>query len=160
MVEQQYYFDANALFKYYQDENGDLKIRRLVSNNQKPILVSSLTLLECLNVVMRCRRKKLFKSRRVNKIFKQLKKDARFNSTHHPFQIIPISEDVFSEAQNILFHHARTFQIGSMDALHLAIVKKLPLEPSPILVTSDQSMQKICERISIPFIDPECDAQS
>jgi hypothetical protein len=31
MLKRQYYFDANALFKYYQDENGDLKIRRLIS---------------------------------------------------------------------------------------------------------------------------------
>jgi len=155
MVERQYYFDANALFKYYQDENGDLKIRRLVSNSQKPILVSSLTLLECLNVVMRCRRKNLFKSRRVMRIFKQLKKDARFNTTNHPFQIIPISEEVFFVAQNILFHHARTFQIGSYDALHLAIFKNLSLEPSPIFVTSDQSMQKVCEQLSISFYDPE-----
>jgi hypothetical protein len=23
MLERQYYFDANALFKYYQDENGE-----------------------------------------------------------------------------------------------------------------------------------------
>jgi predicted nucleic acid-binding protein len=155
MVERQYYFDANALFKYYQDENGDLKIRRLVSNSQKPILVSSLTLLECLNVVMRCRRKNLFKSRRVMRIYKQLKKDARFGTTNHPFQIIPVSDDVFSVAQSILFHHARTFQIGTYDALHLAIFKKLSVEPSPILVTSDQSMQKVCEQLSIPFYDPE-----
>jgi len=155
MVERQYYFDANALFKYYQDENGDLKIRRLVSNSQKPILVSSLTLLECFNVVMRCRRKNIFKSRRVLRIFKQLKKDARFNTTNRPFQIIPICEEVFSVAQNILFHQARTFQIGTYDALHLAIFQKLSLEPSPILVTSDQSMQNVCKQLSIPFYDPE-----
>jgi len=41
MVEPQYYFDANALFKYYQDEKGDLKIRRLVANAKKPVLVST-----------------------------------------------------------------------------------------------------------------------
>ena len=158
MVEPQYYFDANALFKYYQDEKGDLKIRRLVSNSQKPILVSSLCLLECLNVVMRCRRKNIFKSRRVMRIFKQLKKDARINTTTHPFQIIPLSEEVFSVAQTILFHHARTFQIGSLDALHLAIFKTLPPELSPILVTSDQSMQKVCEQLSISFYDPEIES--
>lgn len=155
MVENRYYFDANALFKYYQDEKGDLKIRRLVSNASQPILVSSLTLLECLNVVMRCRRKNIFKNRRVNRIFKQLKKDARFNTAHQPFQIIPISEQVFPVAQNILFHHARIFQISSSDALHLAFIKQLPLDPSPILVTSDQSMQKVCEQLSISFYDPE-----
>ncbi|EDN70372.1 conserved hypothetical protein [Beggiatoa sp. PS] len=160
MVNSQFYFDANALFKYYHDEKGDLKIRRLVTNAHEPVLVSSLTLLEYFSVVMQYRRKNIFKNKHINTVFSHLKKDARFNTTRHPFQIIPISEEVFFEAQDILFHHARTFQIGSMDALHLAIVKKWPLESPPILVTSDQSMQKVCERISIPFIDPEFDSQS
>jgi predicted nucleic acid-binding protein len=156
MVEDhQYYFDANALFKYYQDEKGDLNIRRLVANTQKPVLVSSLSLLECFNIVMRYRRKNLFKNRHVNRIFKQLKKDARFNATHHPFEIIAISDNIFPIAQNILFHHARSFQIGSMDALHLAIIQKLQLQTSPILVTSDKSMQQVCKQLAISFYDPE-----
>ncbi|HDN26636.1 MAG TPA: PIN domain-containing protein [Thioploca sp.] len=155
MVNFQYYFDANALFKYYHDEKGDLKIRRLVANAQKPVLVSSLTLLEYFNVVMQYRRKNIFKNRHINTIFNHLIKDARFNATNRPFQIIPVSDEVFSVAQTILFHHARTFQIGTYDALHLAIFKNLSVEPSPILVTSDQSMQKVCEQLSIPFYDPE-----
>ncbi|MCK5521789.1 MAG: type II toxin-antitoxin system VapC family toxin [Thiomargarita sp.] len=155
MVNFQYYFDANALFKYYHDEKGDLKIRRLVSNSQKPILISSLTLLEYFNVVMQYRRKNIFKNKHINTVFNHLIKDARYNTTNRPFQIIPVSEEVFSVAQNILFHHARTFQIGSYDALHLAIFKQISSETSAILVTSDQSMQKVCEQISISFYDPE-----
>jgi hypothetical protein len=122
-----------------------LKIRRLVANAQKPVLVSSLTLLEY--VVMQSRRKNIFNNRHINKVFNHLIKDARFNTTNHPFQIIPVSDEVFSVARNILFHHARTFQIGSFDALHLAIFGKLSLEPSPILVTSDQSMQNVCKQL-------------
>ncbi len=38
-----YYFDANALVKYYREEQGSLQIKRLVSN-AKPILISPLTL--------------------------------------------------------------------------------------------------------------------
>ena len=117
--------------------------------------LSSLTLLEYFNVVMRQRRKNIFKNKHVNTVFNHLIKDARRDTTNRPFQIIPVSEEVFSVAQNILFHYARTFQIGSFDALHLAIFKKLVLEPSPILVTSDQPMQKVCEQLSISFYDPE-----
>jgi len=39
-VDYQYYFDANALFKYYQDEKGSLNIRRLVSNVSHPIFIA------------------------------------------------------------------------------------------------------------------------
>jgi predicted nucleic acid-binding protein len=156
MVEElQYYFDANALFKYYPDEKGDLKIRRLVSNAPQSILVSSLTVLECLNVVMQYRRKNILRSKRVGKNFKQLKKDASFKTAHRPFQIIPLSDGIFPVARDILFNQARVFQIGSIDALHLAIVKNLPSKPSIVIVTADKSMQKVCERLSIPFYDPE-----
>jgi predicted nucleic acid-binding protein len=46
-----YYFDANALVKYYREEQGSLQIKRLVSNS-KPILISPLTLVECVSVFM------------------------------------------------------------------------------------------------------------
>lgn len=156
MVTSRYYFDANALFKYYQEEKGSLAIRRLVSNAAVPILVSSLTLLEYFNVVLQCRRKNYFRNREVNQVFKQLKREAGINSTHRPFQIVPFSEEVFPLAQSILFEHARVLQIGSLDALHLAMVKKLQTPSvATVMVTSDQSMQKVCDRLAIPMYDPE-----
>jgi hypothetical protein len=88
-------------------------------------------------------------------MFKQLKREAGVNTTQRPFQIVPMSEEIFPVAENILFQHARTFQIGSIDALHLAIVKRLSIHSSVTMVTSDQSMQKVCERLSIPVYDPE-----
>jgi hypothetical protein len=39
--------------------------------------------------------------------------------------------------------------------LSVFYLKKIPLQPSPLLVTSDNSMQKVCEQLSIPFYDPE-----
>jgi predicted nucleic acid-binding protein len=50
LVDQRYYFDANALIKYYTKEPGSLQISRLVSN-AKPILISPLTLIESINVL-------------------------------------------------------------------------------------------------------------
>jgi hypothetical protein len=64
-------------------------------------------------------------------------------------------DNIFRMAENILLQHALTFDISSNDALHLAIVNKLQLQPTPILVTSDNSMQKVSELLSIPFYDPE-----
>jgi hypothetical protein len=49
--------------------------------------------------------------------------------------------------------HAHTFAIGSNDALHLAILQQLPFKA--VMVTSDHSMQQVCERLQIPFYDPE-----
>ena len=57
-VGSQYYFDANALFKYYQNEKGSLRIRRLVARTPHPILVSELTLLECFGIAVKRHRQK------------------------------------------------------------------------------------------------------
>jgi len=156
-VNQRYYFDANALLKYYQDEDGSLNIRRLISNTTTPILISPLTSLECLAVVMKSYRQGIFKRKMVNSIVYRLRRDkySENEKKKRLFQLVAIPEDTFSLAENILFQNALTFNIGSNDALHLAIVSKLQLQLSPVLVTSDNSMQKVCERLSIPFYDPE-----
>jgi len=155
-VVQRPYFDANALVKYYHDEKGSLNIRRLVSNTPTPIMVSSLTILECISVVMGYYRKGFLKQKHFNSIFQRLRKDAAGKNTpNRPFEIIPIPEKGFRLAENILFQYARIFQISSNDALHLTIVKEVPSPFSSLLVTSDKSMQKVCERLCIPFYDPE-----
>ncbi len=152
-VDSQYYFDANALFKYYQDEKGSLRIRRLVARTPHPILVSELTLLECFSIAVKRYRQKHLKKKVVRNMLKHLRKDVC--APIRPFNIILMPDGLFRLGENILLQYALTFDIGSNDALHLAIVKKLQLQPSPILVTSDNSMQKVCEQLSIPFYDPE-----
>jgi len=154
--EQNHYFDTNALFKYYHDEKGSLKIRRLVSKASPPIIVSSLTLFSGFGVVMEHYRKGKLKKKPVNDLYQRLDKDIGENKeTNRPFQLIPMPDGAFQLAKNILFQYAKSFRVESTDALHLAIVKKLQTSLSVIMVTSDHSMQKICERISIPFYDSE-----
>jgi predicted nucleic acid-binding protein len=149
-----YYFDANALFKYYKDEPGSLQIRRLVAGSS-PILVSHLTLLECFGVIMKYRRDRILKTKQVNALFLRLGKDARSNAGSHPFEIVRLPDEAFKLAETVLFHYAAQFAISSNDALHLAIVQKLPAKP--ILVTSDKAMKKVCERMQISFFDPLID---
>jgi len=150
-----YYFDTNALLKYYNDEKGRLPIRRLVANSPQPILVSPLTLLECHGVLMKSFRQRVLKRQKLNTLVDLLRRNTGVNHTNRPFQLVPLPADAFRLAENILLQHAATFDIGSNDALHLAIVKQLPLTPGPILVTSDHSMQKIGERLGIAIYDPE-----
>ncbi len=159
MNDSYYYFDANALFKYYRDQKGSLNIRRLVSNSTKPVLLSSLTLLECFGVVMKYYRKKYLKKKDVTKLFKRIRRDAGIiNTSTRPFRIIPMPDRTFSLAQSILLQYACTYQIGSNDALHLAIMKRFDInEKFFIMVTSDNSMKRVCEKICTPIYDPEKD---
>ncbi len=150
-----YYFDTNALLKYYNDEKGRLSIRRLVANSPQPILVSPLTLLECHGVLMKSFRQRVLKRQKLNTLVDLLRRNTGVNHTNRPFQLVPLPANAFRLAENILLQHAATFDIGPNDALHLAIVKQLPLTPSPILVTSDRSMQHIGGRLGIGIYDPE-----
>jgi predicted nucleic acid-binding protein len=156
-LEQNHYFDTNALFKYYHNEKGSLRIRRLVSNASHPIIVSSLTVLECFGVIMEYYRRGNLKKKHVNDLYQRLDKDMGKNKdTNRPFQIIEMPDGVFQLAKNILFQYAYSFRVESNDALHLAIVKKLQTESSSItMITSDKSMQKVCEHLGIPFFNPE-----
>lgn len=157
---QRFYFDANALWKYYhpgQAEKGSLGIRRFVAQAAIPILISPLTMLEVLGVLMKYRRQKVLKQRAVNKVADRLKHDAKPETRHRHFELIPMPKGIFHQAENIVLQYAKTFDIGSNDALHLAIVTQLRKEvfPEIVLVTSDNSMQRTCEKTGLTFYNPE-----
>ncbi|MEK8020442.1 MAG: type II toxin-antitoxin system VapC family toxin [Candidatus Parabeggiatoa sp.] len=160
MTESRYYFDANALLKYYhpllkqhQEEMGILQIRRLVSRSALPILISPMTSLEVVGKLTQFFRQGLIKRKNLNTIITLLKKETGTKTTIRPFEMVELPDNVFRLAERMLLEHAK-FAIGSNDALHLAIVQKLPLY-QPIMVTSDKSLQRVCESIQVLFYDPE-----
>jgi len=163
MSGQTYYFDANALLKYYlpKEESGSLQVQRLVERCDEKILVSDLTLLEFCSVIMKKRRyqkspvdseqyRQALNQKQAEQVFERLKRDVRIF-----FTVVPLPEGAFHLAENILLRDAVIYSIGSNDALHLAIVQKLSSQP--ILVTSDGSLQRVCERNQMTFYDPEKD---
>jgi uncharacterized protein with PIN domain len=89
---QQYYFDTNAVVKYYMDEPGSLQISRLVSNT-KPILISPLTIVECVGVLMKFHREKKLRKRKLNKILKLLEKNTANGEQIRPFQVVAMPID-------------------------------------------------------------------
>ncbi len=162
IAENRYYFDTNALLKYYnpllkqfQEEEGILRIRRLVSNSDIPILISPMTSLELVGKVTAFFRQHLVNKKTLRTITTHLRKDIGVNTTSRPFEMVELPENVFRLAETILLEQAK-FAISSNDALHLAIVKKLPYVKA-IMVTSDHSLQRVCEQTQVPFYDPEQD---
>jgi predicted nucleic acid-binding protein len=95
VASQRYYFDANALVKYYREEQGSLQIKRLVSN-AKPILISPLTLVECVSVLMKFNRNNQLKRRKLIKIIKLVDKNTGTDSTIRFFSgYCNASRDIF-----------------------------------------------------------------
>jgi predicted nucleic acid-binding protein len=154
-----YYFDTNALWKYYPPgwhEDGSLDIRRFVSNKSNPILVSPLTVVEFFGRLMKHRRQHHEKRKKIHKLALRLRRDTGTETKKRRFNIVPLPDGVFRLAETILLEHGYNFDIGSNDALHLAIAAKLQAYfAAAVLVTSDNSMQKVCEKMQILFHDPE-----
>lgn len=147
-----FYFDTAAVWKFYRDEEGSLNIRRLVSYLPAPVLVSPLTVLEFISILMKYRRKRYLKSGTVRKIVKRIRRD----TASRYFEVIPVAEASFREAEKILLEHGHQQSIGSNDALHLAIVRNAsPISCDITFVTSDHSLKNVCEKVGLPCYDPE-----
>ena len=102
IAEQRYYFDTNALLKYYnsllkhfQEEQGILRIRRLVANSYLPILISPMTSLELVGKVTALFRQKLVPKKTLRTIITHLRKDIGINPTSRPFEMLELSDNVF-----------------------------------------------------------------
>lgn len=68
--------------------------------------------------------------------------------------MISMPSGVFRTAEVMLRSHAIDGQIsiGSLDALHLAIILKL--DALPIMVSSDKPLLRACEIMKIEIFDP------
>ena len=151
-----YYFDTAAIWKYYGDEKGSLEVRRLVSRVLEPIVLSPMTLLEFVGVLMKYNRKGYITRKAIRKVVKRLRRDTGINSKNRPFKVFAMPSDSFKRAENILLENACFFNVGSNDCLHLAIVKHYESKsPNLVMVTSDNSLKKVCSKNNIEVYDPE-----
>jgi len=148
-----YYFDANALIKYYKSEEGSDQIIDLVKT-EKPILISQLTFLETISVFIKFRRKKLIRKRELDDIVKLLKQDIEYDEKISSFQMITMPEGIFQLAESILLENADA-AIQTNDALHLAVVKKLAFQAT--MVVSDKALKNVCHQMDVESYDPEKD---
>ncbi|MDD5273262.1 MAG: PIN domain-containing protein [Methylovulum sp.] len=158
-----YYFDANALLKYsllpnYRSEQGVNEVRQLVAQADNTIYYSSLTLLESWNVLFRCYRKNVFGSHRkkakitLQNILNELTKDLQSS----PFAKLDmdINGDVFTQAQLLIGHYGKLKCVGSIDMLHIALIKCYLIQPL-IMVSSDKVVKNVCLCEDIGLLDPE-----
>ncbi len=161
--DKRYYFDACTLYKYYRDEPGSLEIRRLVAESKSPILVSRLTVLEVLSRLAKAYRgrntpekeSRPLKKPQLNGIVgRLLKKDISTVSSSKSFEMIRMPSGVFKAAEVMLQTHAidRQISIGSLDALHLAIMVKLDV--LLIVVSFDKPLLRACEVMGMEIFEP------
>ena len=166
---QLYYFDANALVKFFVQKSPNIKekgievIQTLVEDSTMPIFVSELTLLECFSTILKFGRrsnnpKQSYLSR------KQVKKTVHtINAGVHGankgnFRLVPMPTNIYGQAETLLMnHYQHNLQVN--DAIHLAIYQqlreKIPQEYELMLASSDKGMQAVAAKIDVLVFDAE-----
>ncbi|MCS6836993.1 MAG: type II toxin-antitoxin system VapC family toxin [Anaerolineae bacterium] len=153
-----YYFDTNALYKYYRGgEKGAEALERMVG--QSLIFVSALTQLELIQVFFKEQRRGNLKKRAVQRLVEKMRRDTTTDiQSSRPFKMTAFSLVCFEQAAALLLQHGSDLAFGSLDALHLAIAQELQAaQPGVRMVTSDRGVKAVCERIKLAYVDPETD---
>ncbi|MEN9849159.1 MAG: hypothetical protein RL368_1899 [Pseudomonadota bacterium] len=151
-----YYLDTNAFFKFYfsPDEISKAQIRTLATDGAT-LCISNLTYLEFLGMLMRKYRNNELRKKTLGKIVAQLEEDV---GTERRFHIIPVQEDIFSEARRLMLRYGGDYALGTNDALHIVMAKTF--SPEMIMVTSDGGksdgkMKGVCRELGLNIFDPE-----
>lgn len=186
MSMERYYLDTNALYAFYRDGMGTLqrkhphyqamtggeKVRELSETAQ--VYISELTYVEFIGRITRHSRTSIaqgsnkmeLKKREIDTILEALRKDIG-HSARHRFQLVPVAEDAYRYARELMLNHARgkgACGLDTNDALHIATAKML--QPPVTLVTSDggksrglntAKMKCACDCINLKYFDPELD---
>jgi len=153
-----YYFDTNALYKYYRGgEKGVEVLERLVAQSLN--FVSPLTQLEMIQVLLKEQRRGNLKKKAVRQFVEKMRRDTTGDiRSERPFKMIDFPSVCFERATALLLLHGGQFDFGSLDALHIAIGQWLQADhPGVKMVTSDRGVKAVCERIKLPCFDPEKD---
>ena len=158
-----YYFDANALIKYstlqdYKSESGIDEIRQLTSHKDNRIYYSPLTLLECWRVFFASYRQGLFgkNRRKANKTLQIIIERLMTDLQSPPFVKLDaeMNENIIGQAHRLIERHGSSRNVGSIDMLHIALVKCTAIEMLT-MVSSDGVVKNVCISENINLFDPE-----
>lgn len=129
-------------------------MRRCVAMPNSTTYLSSLTIAEFVGVLQRLVRTGTLRKSSVEQLYKRVRRD--IGTTYRPFRVVDWSAQTFIEANRILLQYAGRHAIGTNDGMHLAIACLAARTLDGLtLVTSDRAMQAICDKLKLPFVDPE-----
>lgn len=166
--ETHYYFDTNALIKYYLNESETHLVEKLVQESPHPILISPVTLLEFIDHIVHHWRTGHLSADEVKAILEnRLRRDYSTQSnTQRSFLLTSApSSALYIRAEAFLLRYAapekyekrgktgfdKGRKIGAKDMLHIAIAEKLQDYGTVFMVTWDEKVQDVCKKLKIPY---------
>jgi uncharacterized protein len=147
-----YFFDTSALVKHYHIELGSPKVDQILSESGSNYSIARLTLAEVPSVFAKKVRTGAITDTDFDRLRVRFYADVR-NRTVIPVRIL---NSHFESAGDLNTRHGKTRQIGTLDAIQLAVALAI-LQPAPIdhFVCADHRLCDIAALEGVSVINPE-----
>ncbi|MDM8532515.1 type II toxin-antitoxin system VapC family toxin [Anaerolineales bacterium HSG25] len=160
-----YFFDANAIYKYYQDEAGSETVRQLVQDNPYRCFISEWSVVEFISIF-----RKYIQADGVKKAEQETRKN-QFYGLYQRFQndlqsrlfiIMPIPVQWRADMSGLIIRLAidpldvtARPSLKPPDALQFITFQQLcQTFPQTCMVTNDKPLTKVCKLEQLAALDP------
>jgi predicted nucleic acid-binding protein len=147
-----YYFDASALVKHYQPENGTALVDAILANPANRVVFGRIGITEAISALTRRVRVGELPASTLPALLKRLRQDAALKR----FGIVRMLQAHFTSAEKIMATRGPIQQVRTLDALHLSVALAVHREGGIAgFVCSDERLKLVATGEGLNVIDPE-----
>ena len=147
-----YFFDSSALAKLYQAETGSAKVEAVFREPTRSIIISRLTVVEINSVFARRVRMGDLNAADAISLRNHFLNDVATGA----FTVVAVTDQHFSEAEQLLIQYATKKNLRTLDAFQLAVALDVNRRSSlNALLTADNSMSEVAAAEGLSVTNPE-----
>ena len=147
-----YYWDTSAISKHYHVEVGTPKVDALLAEPAATHLISRLGVVEFRSMSAKAVRMGIFSTADFQSVNRQFFADM----TNGVYQVIPLLNAHFQEAERLLMTHATVSSLRTLDAIQLAIALDLQRQGRlDYFVCADAHLCGVAAAEGLAVINPE-----
>ncbi len=148
----QYFFDSSALAKLYHPEPGTVEVTRILSEPDRRIVISRLTLVEIQSVfAIKVRTGEI--SRDDAELFRQR---MVLSVAVRDFDVFTVTDSHFGTAERLVVRYGFDHRLRTLDALHWAVAVDLRSQGMvDYFVASDKSICEVATLEQFSVVNPE-----
>lgn len=142
-----YYFDTSALVKHFHQEEGTLKVTKLIRNKDHQIYLLDIAPIELLSAVYRRYRNREITNKELDTVLMGIERELK------RFNIEPLDNLIIEESIKLFKQFGRKYGLRTLDSLHIACFNLIEAANLQI-VSSDNTMCEIAGELGFVYINP------
>lgn len=140
-----YFFDTSALVKRYHSEKGTENIDRIFAENDKAIVISSISITEIVSALNRKKEEKIISKEDLDAALSKF-----FHDAIKDFLVLELDEEHIKDSITLVLKR----NLRTLDSLQLAVALGLK-ELKPVFVCADKKLVSVAEKEGLKAINPE-----